>query len=397
MENFVLRMPVKMIFGAGEVAKVGEEAGVYGKKVMLVTGKNSVRRTGLLDRVTKYLAENDLEYFHFDRIEPNPRSSTVDEAGKIARDEHCDLVLGVGGGSVMDASKAIAAVAKSGYPVWEHIYHDDRDRIRPIEDALPIILVPTLAATSSESNRGGVITNWETNEKVPFFAEPLFPKVSIIDPELTVTVGRETTIDGAMDIISHVIESYLTGPDNTPLQDRFAEGVIRTVMESLERVLDNPRDLDARTNLSWCSTIALLGPVNLGRPGPFPLHFVEHVISGHYDISHGKGLAIMFPALMRHTYKHRPGKYASLAKNIFFVETEKMDVDEAAMEFIERFETWMKKVGMFARLSEVGINTDRFETMASDTIRVYGFGKDYIGSYKPLYKKDLLEMFELAR
>ena len=386
-----------MIFGPGEVAKVGEEASVYGNKVMLVTGKNSVRKTGLLDRVTKFLTDSKLEYVHFDRIEPNPRATTVDEAGKIAREENCELVLGVGGGSAMDASKAIAAVAHSGYPIWEHVYNDDRDRIRPIEGALPIILVPTLAATSSESNRGGVITNWETSEKVPFFAEPLFPKVSIIDPELTVSVGRETTIDGAMDIISHVIESYLTGPDNTPLQDRFTEGVIRTVMENLEKVLDNPQDLDARTNLSWCSTIALLGPVNLGRPGPFPLHFVEHVLSGHYDISHGKGLAIMFPALMRLTYKDRLEKYASLAKNIFFVKTGKMSLEGAALEFIERFEAWMKKVGMFARLSEVGINADSFETMVADTIRVYGFGKDHIGGYKPLYKQDLMRMFELAK
>jgi len=390
-------MPAKMIFGPGEVAKVGEEASVYGNKVMLVTGKNSVRKTGLLDRVTKFLTDSRLEYVHYDRIEPNPRATTVDEAGKIAREENCELVLGVGGGSAMDASKAIAAVAHSGYPIWEHVYNDDRDRIRPIEGALPIILVPTLAATSSESNRGGVITNWETSEKVPFFAEPLFPKVSIIDPELTVSVGRETTIDGAMDIISHVIESYLTGPDNTPLQDRFTEGVIRTVMENLEKVLDNPQDLDARTNLSWCSTIALLGPVNLGRPGPFPLHFVEHVLSGHYDISHGKGLAIMFPALMRLTYKDRLEKYASLAKNIFFVKTGKMSLEGAALEFIERFEAWMKKVGMFARLSEVGINADSFETMVADTIRVYGFGKDHIGGYKPLYKQDLMRMFELAK
>jgi alcohol dehydrogenase YqhD (iron-dependent ADH family) len=168
-------------------------------------------------------------------------------------------------------------------------------------------------------------------------------------------------------------------------------------MENLEKVLDNPGDIEARTNLSWCSTIALLGPVNLGRPGPFPLHFVEHVLSGHYDISHGKGLAIIFPALMRLTYKDRLEKYASLAKNIFFVETGKMSLEGAALEFIERFEAWMKKVGMFARLSEVGINADSFETMVADTIRVYGFGKDHIGGYKPLYKQDLMRMFELAK
>lgn len=396
MENFVLRLPVKIIFGVGEVSKAGEEASKIGKKALLVTGRSYAQKSGLLDKVANLLTNHNVDYVHFNEIEPNPRSATVDKAGRVARENNCDMVIGLGGGSVMDASKAIAAVAVSGRPIWDYIYNEDPAKMRIIEAALPIMMIPTFAATASEGNRGGIITNWETNQKAGFFSDHVFPKTSIVDPELTVSVGRESTIDGAMDIISHVIESYFTGPENTPLQDRFAEGIIRTVMDNLEVLLERPDDLVARSNLSWCSTMALLGPVNLGRPGAFPLHFIEHALSGHYDIAHGRGLAIMLPPLMRYTYINRAEKYATLTKNVFFVEIDKMDVEQAALAFIEKFEEWMKSVGMFTRLSEVGIGDEKFEAMADDTITLYGGGKDFIYSNKKLYKVDLIKLFEMA-
>jgi alcohol dehydrogenase YqhD (iron-dependent ADH family) len=396
MESFVYRNPVKIIFGIGEVKKVGEEAAKLGKKALIVTGQSHVKTSGLLDRIIGYLKDAGIDYYHFEGIEPNPRSTTIDKAGQAARDNGCDLVLGIGGGSTMDASKAIAIVSVSGIPIWEYVYNEDPKKVRKAEGALPIMLIPTVAATASEGNRGGVITNWETNQKIGLFSDFMYPKTSIVDPELTASVGKQTTIDGAMDIMSHVIESYMTGPDNTPLQDRFSEGIIRTVMENLEVLLENPHDLDARANMSWCSTMALLGPVNLGRPGPFPLHFIEHVISAHYDIAHGRGLAIMFPPLMRYTYKERPQKFAQLAKNIFFINIDEMNPEDAALQFIEKFEQWMKNVGMFSRLSESGIGKEKLEIMAEDIVKIYGGGKDHIGSIKPLRKDDIVEMLTTA-
>ena len=396
MENFVLRIPVKLIFGPGEIAKTGEEASKLGKKALLVTGKSSAEKSGLLARLSGYLKEKNIDFVHFNEIEPNPRSTTIDIAAKIARDSGCDFVLGAGGGSVMDGSKAIAAMVKSEYPVWDYVYSEDPQKKREIKDALPIMLIPTLAATASEGNRGGVITNWETNQKAPLFSDFMYPKVSIVDPELTVTVGRQTTIDGAMDIMSHVLESYFTGPENTPLQDRFAEGIIRTVMENLEIVLEKPDDIAARSNLSWCSTMALLGPVNLGRPGAFPLHFIEHVVSGHYDIAHGRGLAILFPGLMRFAYWQRPEKYAALLKNIFFDDPQDVSPAEKAVIFIEKFEAWMQSVGMFCKFAEVGINDDKFELMAADCIKVYGGGKDFIGAFMPIAKDDIVKIFKMV-
>ncbi|HDS01188.1 MAG TPA: iron-containing alcohol dehydrogenase [candidate division Zixibacteria bacterium] len=396
MESFVFRNPVKIIFGVGEVKKAGEEAAGIGKKALIVTGQSHVKKSGLFDRIAGYLTDAGVEFVHFEGIEPNPRAATIDRAGEIARQNDCDMVLGVGGGSTMDASKAIAVVTRSAHPIWDYVYNEDSEKKREVEEALPIMLIPTVAATASEGNRGGIITNWETNQKAGLFSDHMYPKVSIVDPELTATLPRQTTIDGAIDIISHVIESYFTGPDNTPLQDRFSEGIMRTVMENLEILLEEPGNLDARATMSWCSTMALLGPVNLGRPGPFPLHFIEHVISGHYDISHGRGLAIMLPPLMRYTFRDRPEKYAQLAKNIFFIDTDKMDLQKAAETFISRFEDWMKKVGMYARLSDEGIGDERLEKMVEDTIEVYGGGKDHIGSYRPLYRDDLAAIFRMG-
>lgn len=396
MEKFVLRLPVKIIFGVGEVSKVGEEAAKIGKKAFLVTGRSHAQKSGLLDKVIGFLKDSGVDYTQFAGIEPNPRSTTIDEAGRIARENSCDFILGLGGGSVMDASKAIAVVTLSGYPIWDYVYNDDPKKIRQVDAALPIMLIPTFAATASEGNRGGIISNWETNQKAGIFSDHLYPKTSIVDPELTVTVGRESTIDGAADIICHVIESYLTGPDNTPLQDRFSEGVIRTVMENLEILLDRPDDLAARTNMSWCSTMALLGPVNLGRPGAFPLHFIEHALSGHYDIAHGRGLAIILPPLMRYTYKSRPQKYAALAENIFFEDIGNMDPETAAMTFIEKLEKWMKKMDMYTRLSQVNIDDKKLDVMADDIIAIYGGGRDFIYSNKKLYKDDIIKIFNMA-
>jgi alcohol dehydrogenase YqhD (iron-dependent ADH family) len=396
MENFVYRNPVKIIFGIGEVKKVGEEAAGLGKKALIVTGQSHVKKSGLLDRIIGYLRDAGVDYHHFEGIEPNPRSTTIDKAGQAARDNDCDLVLGVGGGSTMDASKAIAIVAVSGIPIWEYVYNDDPKKIRKPQGALPIMLIPTSAATASEGNRGAVISNWELHQKVGLFSDFMYARTSIVDPELTASMSRQATIDGAMDIISHVIESYMTGPNDTPLQDRFSEGIIRTVMENLEVLIEEPGNLDARANMSWCSTMALLGPVNLGRPGPFPLHAIEHVLSGYYDIAHGRGLAIMFPPLMRYTYKERPQKFAQLARNIFFINIDNMSAEDAALQFIDRFEQWMKKVGMYSRLSESGIGKDKLELMAADVVKIYGRGDDHLDSIKPLSKDDIVEMMTTA-
>jgi len=232
MHNFEFTLPTRIVFGPGEIAKLGKETKKIGKKPLIVTGKNSMRRTGILDRVLDIFDKVKIKPVLFEKIEPNPRGSTIDEAGKIVRDEECDMVIGLGGGSPMDAAKGIAAVAISKRPVWDHVYSGEGETFIPVRNALPIVCVPTIAATGSEADRGGVITNNDTNEKAGIFAQSLFPTLSIVDPELTFTCPEDYTIDGGIDIISHVMESYFTGTSNAYLQDRFAESIVRTVIHS---------------------------------------------------------------------------------------------------------------------------------------------------------------------
>jgi alcohol dehydrogenase YqhD (iron-dependent ADH family) len=386
----------RVIFGAGEIKRLGEESSRVGKHALIVTGKSSTKKSGLLDKAIKLLNNSGVKTTSFDEIEPNPRAATIDRAASIVRDNGCDFVIGLGGGSPMDASKAIAVAASIGSKIWDHIYSGPDRTPSEVTSALPIVTVPTLAATGSEANGGAVITNWETKEKVPLIHPLMYPRFSIIDPALTTTVSRDYTADGGIDIISHVMESYFSCTEYTPLQDRFSEGIIRTVMDHLPRAMANGDDIEARTQLSWCSTVALCGIVNTGRPGGFPLHFMQHALSAHYDISHGRGLAILMPHLMRYTSETNPDKYVQFAKNIFFADTSSMSQDDAVESGIGMFEEWMKKTGVYFTLSDVGIDSEKFETMADDTIRLYGFGNDYIPNARPLYKKDIIRIYEMA-
>jgi len=380
MQNFTFHLPTKLIFGPGEVKKVGVEAKQYGEKALIVTGRRSASAFGIIHRVTDKLEQEGVAVMVFDKVEPNPRSSTIDEAAELVRNNNIDMIIGLGGGSPMDAAKAIAAAAAMNKPVWDLVNHGQP--VPPkITAALPIIEVPTLAATGSEADAGGVITNWETHEKAIIGSPILFPKVSIIDPELTVTVPRDYTIDGGIDIICHVLESFFTGADETPIQDRFSMSIIRTVMDYLPRIIEKPDDIDARSQLSWASAIALSGMVNSGRGGPFPLHAMEHALSAHYDISHGLGLALLLPRLMIYTYRARPAKYAFMARELFGVSPDKSEMEqaEAAVGGVIDF---LKLVDRYITFVEIEIDDSKFEEMADDTLRIYSRG-EYLDNPKP--------------
>ncbi len=384
-----------MIFGPGELDKIGIEAKAYGKKVMIVTGKGSSSKFNILNRALEYLKKENIETIVFDKVEPNPRTTTVDKAAQIARDNNCDLIIGLGGGSPMDAAKAIAAGAAENVPIWDLIPHGQTPK--PLTKALPIIEIPTLAATGSEANCGGVFTNWETHEKAVLFHPMLYPKVSIIDPELTLTVPENYTIDGGVDIICHVIEGFFTGVENTPIQDRFALSIVRTVMENLPKVIENPTDIDARSQLSWASTVALSGLINLGRAGSYPLHAMEHALSGYYDISHGRGLAILLPRLMEYSYSSRPEKYAMMARELFDADKNSMDENQMAKFSVDGMIDFLKSVKCYLKLSDVGITENsNFEAMADDTLKIYSADGKSLYNPKVLYKEDILKIYQMC-
>ena len=394
MQNFTFYLPTKLIFGPGEIEKIGHEAKAYGEKALIVTGKRSASAFGIINRVTDLLEKEGIAAVVFDKIEPNPRTTTIDEAAELARKNGCDMIIGLGGGSPMDAAKGVAVGAAEDTPIWDFIYHG-QPVPRKVKKALPIIEIPTLAATGSEADSTAVITNWETHEKSVLGSPLLYPKVSIIDPELTITVPVDYTIDGGIDIIAHVIEGFFTGADETPIQDRFSLSIVRTVMEYLPKVIEKPDDINARSQLSWCSALALSG-LNSGRGGPFPLHAMQHALSGHYDISHGRGLALLLPRLMTYTYESRPSKFAFMARELFGADP-KQSEKTLARTAIEEMIKFLRSVDRYITMPDVGIkDSSRFEQMAEDTIKIYSYGGEYLPNPKPLYKKDIVKIFEMS-
>jgi alcohol dehydrogenase YqhD (iron-dependent ADH family) len=395
MLDFQLHMPTRIVFGRGVVEQAGAEAAKIAGKAMVVTGRTATKKTGVLDRVVKSLEAAGVEVVVFDKIEPNPRTHTVDEGGRIAREEKVGLIIGLGGGSPMDAAKAIATVALSGHPSHWYISGNRTGKwkeLLPVQEALPIMTIPTLAATGSEANSGGVLTHEETKEKGGMNGPALFPKVAVIDPELTFTVSPEYTADGAVDMFTHLYEAYLTGEEDAIVQDHITEGLIRAVVENGPIAVKEPTHYEARAALMWASTLALIGIPNAGRGGTFPVHAMEHTLSAWYDISHGRGLAILAPAYFKRVAEDRPHRLARLGRNVFGVQ--EADDRAAAEKTIDATIEWFKSMNVYLKLRDVGISRDTLAPMAAEAVRVGGRGEGFIKATRQLDEKEVLAIYE---
>ncbi len=385
-----------MVFGVGEFERLGELAAQYGSKPLVVFGRKSARESGLLDRSVDLLKAADMEPVVFEGIEPNPHLDTCQKAARTAVENGCDMVIGIGGGSVMDASKVIAFGFHDPDGMWRHIAHWEDD-YEPVCEALPIIVASTLAATGSEGDNGAVITNTETGDKVGVFAECMFPKVSIIDPKLTVTTPLDYTRDGAVDMAIHVLESYFNGDPDARFSDRCTEGFFTEVVIALEAVLEDPEDIEARSQLSWLGAIALHGFINKPRGGVFPLHMMQHPLSAYYDISHGRGLALLLPRWLKYVSRENPDRIIQFGDRVFNMELETHHPFEAADKVIERIIEWLSDIGAWFFMDDLGIPNDpeAFEKMADDVIRVHGVD-GFIGGIKPLAKEDIIEIYKMC-
>jgi alcohol dehydrogenase YqhD (iron-dependent ADH family) len=284
VRKFELYNPIRMIFGTGEFERLGEVAKQYGKKPLVVVGRSHAKTCGLLDRGVEILRNAGLDPVVFEGVEPNPSVATCRKASLLARENDCDMVVGIGGGSVMDASKVIAFGFFDPDNIWNYVDYWNPG-YKPVKQALPIVLVSTLAATGSEGDSGAVITNDETMEKAGVTADGLFPMASIIDPELTMTVSVDYTRDGAIDMMLHVLEGYFNEGESTPFADRCTEAFVVEVMLALASVLENPTDSDARGQLSYLGAIALNGFINRPRGGAFPMHRSEEHTSELQSLS----------------------------------------------------------------------------------------------------------------
>ena len=385
--------PTHLIFGAGTLSRLGEVTSAYGKKAMIVTGGGSVKRNGVFDRAAASLKASGVSFVECDGVEPNPRLSSVARGGEIARNEGCDVVIALGGGSVMDAAKVMAAAVYYEGDLWDMFPHGHANRRLPVR-ALPVITVPTLAATGSEMNSGAVITDEKTTIKSFVGAKCLYPKAAIVDPELTVSVPKDQTAYGVCDLITHVTESYFNGVDGTPMQDRFAESVIATAIEWGPKAVADGNDLEARAQVQWASVVALNGWVQTGCLSPFPVHMIEHTISALHDIAHGAGLAIVNPAWMRFAAKSRPARFAQFAHRIFGIEPKSPDDMEAALQGIDRFEEFLRSIGCPTRLPECGIGDELLARYAEDTLLVAGNAEGQLASRPMMTKADIVEILQ---
>ncbi|WP_156290144.1 iron-containing alcohol dehydrogenase [Oceanobacillus salinisoli] len=389
MENFTYHNPTKLIFGKGQLDALPKEVQAHGKKVLMVYGGGSIKRNGIYDNVLKKLAEIDAEVFELPGVEPNPRISTVRKGVEICKSEGIDFILAVGGGSTIDCTKAIAVGAKTDVDMWDVVTKKEK-----ATDALPFGTVLTLAATGSEMNAGSVITNWEINEKHGWGAAPYtFPQFSILDPEHTMTVPRDQTIYGMVDMMSHVLEHYFHQTTNTPIQDRFCEGILNTVIETAPKLLDNLESYEHRETVMLAGTLALNNMLNMGYAGDWATHNLEHAVSAVHDIPHGGGLAILFPHWMRHVLdEQNVARFKQLAVRVFDVDPSGKSDKEVALEGIDKLSEFWMSIGAPSRLADYDIDESTVEVMAEKTVTA----RPEFGRFKKLTKQDSIEIYKAS-
>lgn len=363
MQNFVLHLPTKILFGKDTIANIGPETAAFGKKVLLVYGSGSIKKNGIYTQVMESLAEAGLTVIEHPGVRSNPVLSHVREGVKLAKEHEVEAVVAVGGGSVIDCAKAICAGAMVEHDVW--LFFRGK---KGVKAKLPLTCVLTLAAAGSEMNGGMVITNEEKKQKFGTGNQLLKPEVSILDPTATFTVPADYTAYGAVDIIAHILEFYFTTIDPaTPVQDRFMEGLVINTMESCDQVLAKPDDYQARADLLWCSTLALNGltAAGLGLVG-FPMHMIEHSLSAIYDVPHGAGLSVVMPPWMSWQAEANPAKYAQLARRVFNVDEN--DDHKAARAGIKLLKSWFQEVGSPVTLTELDIQESAIPEIAENAL-----------------------------
>ena len=386
MRNFTFWNPTKLIFGRGQVDQLRNEIPKYGKKVLIVYGGGSIKRNGLYDEVLRELNEIGAEVHELSGVEPNPRISTVRKGVEICKKEQIDFLLAVGGGSVIDCTKLIAVGAKYEGDPWDIVMK----KTNPTE-ALPLGTILTLAATGSEMNSGSVITNWETKEKYGWGSPLVFPKFSILDPVYTFTVPKDQTVYGIVDIMSHVFEHYFHFDENTPLQDRFLESLLFTVIETAPKLIEDLENYELRETILYCGTMALNGMLQMGFKGDWATHNLEHAVSAVYDIPHGGGLAILFPNWMKHTIVKNPSRFKQLAVRVFGVNPAGKSDLEAGLEGIERLREFWNSIGAPSRLADYGIDDTKMDVLVDRAMRRGPFGV-----FAVLDAKDVEEIYRAS-
>lgn len=382
MQNFIFNAPTEMYFGKEQIKNLPTILNKYGKKVLMVYGGGSIKRNGIYDDAINLL--KDFEVYELSGVEPNPKIETVRKGVEICKTEKIDVVLAIGGGSTIDCSKVIAGGTFYDGDPWDLVENKSL-----IGEVLPIVTVLTLAATGSEMNGNAVISNMSLNQKLGTASNKFIPKASICDPTYTFELPAIQTAAGTADIMSHIFESYFKRETGAYVQDRFAEGLIKTCIKYCPIALNQPDNYEARANLMWASSMALNGLLGVGKPGAWSCHPIEHELSAFYDITHGIGLAIITPRWMRHILSEATvDKFAEIAKNVWNLYDE--DKYKQANEGINKLEMFFKQCGIPMSLSELGIGRENIDKMAYQAVKNGSLQYAYV----PLTEKDVIEILE---
>jgi len=389
MSNFRWSNPVTVYFGEQQFSELGKVVASYGKKCLMVYGGGSVKKTGLYDKVMAQLTEAGVTVFEKGGIEPNPKIQSIREACDICKENGIEVLLAVGGGSCIDATKCIAAGACVDFDPWDFV----AKHIVP-EKALPIVDVLTAAATGSEMNAGGIISNPDTNDKAGIHGDVLYPKASFLNPEITFTVPKGQTAAGSFDILSHIFEGWFTTSPPMHMVDEVQKAVIRTVIKYAPIALEEPDNYEARENLMWASSWAMNGfmRTGFGPTGPTN-HPIEHELSAFYDITHGVGLAILTPRWLRYCLcDETVSRYVTYGVDIWGIDPDQdpYDIAEQAIQKTEEF--CFKTLGIPSTLTELGIGEENFEIMAKKACGPRGF----INGFRRLEPKDVVEIFRMC-
>ncbi len=388
MLDFTFYTPTKVYFGKDKQQDVGKIVANYGfKTIMMQYGMSSIKKSGLYDQVMASLINEGITVIEMGGVEPNPKLEFVKKAAEIAQEKGVELILAVGGGSVLDSAKATAVAAAMGGDPW-----DFPSKKRVAERALPVGCILTHSAAGSEMSASCVITNEELDLKCGFGSDANRCLFAIMNPELTYSVGPYQTACGIVDIMAHTMERFFTPCDETPLTDGIALALLKEVVSSGRRVMKNPADYDARANIMWASSLSHNDLTGCGRSGIMSVHQLEHAVSGKFDsVAHGAGLAVLFPAWMKYVKDTKPSRFAQFARGVFDVA--ESDDGLAANMGIKCLEDFFAEIGMPLKLSEFGIGKEHCDDLAD--LCTYR-GKRTISGIVELDFQKLKEIFELA-
>ena len=388
MENFTFYSPTCFVFGKGTESAAGEYVKRFrGTKVLLHYGEGSVVKSGLLDRVKKSLNAQNIPYIELGGAKPNPRSGLVYKGIELCRREKVDFILSVGGGSAIDSAKAIAAGAPYSGDFWDFF------RGKPLERALPVGTVLTIAAAGSEASGNTVITKEEGMLKRGMGSDLLRPVFSIMNPELTFTLPAYQTACGAVDIMAHVFERYFTNTVDVEVTDRLCEAVLLTMIKETPKAIANPTDYNVRANILWAGMVAHNNICGVGREQDWSSHTIEHELSALYDVAHGAGLAVIFPAWMKYVMQHDIRRFAQLSVRVWGCSMNEANPEETAKEGIKRFEEFLKLIGMPLAFAEIGAKEEDIPYM----VKNIGLkGQKTLGFFVKLEEKDIADIYKLA-